>query len=80
MKRPFAFVVYVEHYGDEPWVSLYRTLDEAEAALRDLAAANVVQRPRDDEIVETLAECGERVRVFACTTELEPFTRTAKAA
>jgi hypothetical protein len=39
-----------------------------------------VQRPRDDEIVETLAECGERVRVFACTTELEPFTRTAKAA
>jgi hypothetical protein len=80
MKRPFAYVLYVEHGNAGREVFLYQTMDEAEEALRNFVAALVVGHCRDDEIVETLEECGEHARVFACTAELEPFVRGATAA
>jgi hypothetical protein len=83
MKTPFAFVLYIERDNDEHHlVSLWQTLDAAEEALRDYAASMFVGFC-DGEVVETLAEDGIRVRIFACTekrnmqtsTELQPFAR-----
>ncbi len=80
MKHPFAYVLFVGHAGAETEASLHRTLDEAEETLRALVAAAFVTPIRDDEIVEVLAEDGTHARIFACTSELEPFARSAKAA
>jgi hypothetical protein len=88
MKDPFAYVVYVDRGTEEHLVSLWQSLDEAEDALRDYARTIFVGPTDDDDIVEVLAEDGKHVRIFACTwkhkkwisTELEPFTGTAKAA
>jgi hypothetical protein len=85
MKTPFAYVLYIGH--DKAEVSLHRTLDEAEEALRDFAATIVVG-PADDDIPEVLAEDGVHVRLFALTmkrnkqssVDLRPFARSAKAA
>jgi hypothetical protein len=87
MKKPFAYVLHIERDSAEHLVSLYQSLDEAENALRAYAAT-IFAGPGDDEIVEMLAEDGLHVRIFACvmkrntqiSTELKPFTRTAKAA
>jgi hypothetical protein len=87
MNKPYAYVLYIDRGTEEHLVSLHQTLDGAEAALRAYAA-KIVIGPSDDDIVETLAEDGIHVRIFACTekrnmqisTELQPFARTAKAA
>ena len=87
MKEPFACVLHIEHDNAEHLVSLYRSLDEAEDALR-VFAATVFVGLGEDEIVESLAECGEHVRLYSCamkrgkqiSTEIQPFTRAAKAA
>jgi hypothetical protein len=76
MRRPFGYIIYLEHGN----AFFYRSLDEAEQALREFVATLVVGHCADDEIILTLEECGEHVRVFACTTELEPFARKATAA
>ena len=80
MKRPFAYVLYVVHDNAEHEVFLYQTLGEAEQAVRDLRATLTVGPCADDEIIDTLAECGESARIFVCTAELEPFARKAKVA
>jgi phosphopantothenate synthetase len=87
MKKPFAYALYMEHASGEASVAACATLEEIEEALRNAVASRWVGVV-DAEIVETLAEDGWRVRVFACTahrrgqvsTELQPFTRTAKVA
>jgi hypothetical protein len=84
---PFAFVLYMEHANGETCVGAGPTLEDIEEALRKAATSKWVGI-NDGEIVETLAEDGWRVRVFACTahrrgqlsTELVPFARTAKVA
>jgi hypothetical protein len=80
MKRPFAYVLYVVHENAETEVCIYETLGEAEQALRDFTATLVVGPCADDEVMDTLASCHESARIFACTAELEPFARAAKAA
>jgi hypothetical protein len=88
MKEPYAYLLYIDRGTEEPLVSLYRSLDEAEDALRAYVQTIFVGPQCDGEIVETLAEDGIRVRIFACTekrntqvsTELQPFARSAKAA
>ena len=87
MKEPFAYVLYIEHDTAEHFVSIHQSLNEAEEALRAFGAT-IVAGPCDEDLVETLAEYNEHARIYACTmkrnmqisTELEPFTRTAKAA
>jgi hypothetical protein len=94
MKKPFAHVLYIERSGEpEPWVSLYQTLPEAEAALRSYTAAIFVgglDGIPDDQIIETLAEHdASEVHIYAVTidrrnneqasAEVQPFAR-AKAA
>jgi hypothetical protein len=86
-KPPFAFVLYMEHPDFETSVGVCPTLEQIEEALRRHAASTWTGLV-DDEIVETLADHGWRVRVFACTaqrsgqlsTELVPFARKAAAA
>jgi hypothetical protein len=68
------------HENAETEVFIYETLSEAEQELRELRATLTVGPCADDEIIETLAYCHESARIFACTVELEPFARTAKAA
>jgi hypothetical protein len=80
MKRPYAYVLYVEHGNAGHEVFLYQTMEEAEEALRNLVRKLVVGHCRQDEIVLTLEECGVHVRIFACTAEFEPFVRGATAA
>jgi hypothetical protein len=80
MKEPFAYVLYVVHDNAKHEVFLYQTLGEAEQALRDFTKTLVVGSCADDEIIETLAECGERARIFVCTAELKPFARRARVA
>jgi hypothetical protein len=88
MKEPFAYVLYINRGNEEHLVSLYRSLDEAEDALRTYAKTVVVGGLSNDELVETLAEWDEHVHIFACamkrnaqiSTELKPFARTAKVA
>lgn len=86
--EPFAYVLYIDRgTGEEHLVSLYRSLDEAEDALRAFARTIVIG-PSDSEIVEVLAEDGLHVRIYAVTqkknaqvsTELVPFADTAEAA
>jgi hypothetical protein len=86
-KPPFAFVLVMEHPNAETTVAACATLEEIEEALRAATGARWVGLV-DDEIVETYAENGWRVRIFACTAhrkgqssiELVPFARTGKAA
>jgi hypothetical protein len=83
---PFGYVLFVEldRYGLQ--VTIWETLNEAEAALRDVAAS-IWPDLRDDEIVEVFAEAGGRVHLYACTVkrnvqssaELQPFTGAASA-
>ncbi len=88
MKTPYAYVLYIECDAEEHLVSLYRSLDEAEDALRDYTVTIFAGPQPDDDIIESLAEYGKHARIFACTlrrgkqvsTELNPFARTAKAA
>jgi hypothetical protein len=87
MKEPFAYVLYIERDTDEHLVSIHRSLDEAEDALRAFARTIVVA-PSDDDITEILAEYNLHARIYACamkrntqiSTELKPFTRAAKVA
>jgi phosphopantothenate synthetase len=86
-KSPFAYVLYMEHSDGETSIGVCGTLKDIEEALRNSAASRWAGLV-DAEIVETLAEDGWRIRVFACTThgrgqisaELTPFARTAKVA
>jgi hypothetical protein len=88
MKAPITYVLYIDRGPEEHLVSLWRTLDDAEDTLREYAGTIFVGVTDDDDIVETLAEDGKHVRIFACTmkhnrqisTELKPFTRAAKVA
>jgi hypothetical protein len=84
MKESFVYVLYIERDTEEHLVRLYRSLDEAEDALRAYSRTIVVG-PSDDDIVETLAEDGIYARIYACTTkrdgqvssEIIPFARKA---
>jgi hypothetical protein len=81
-KPPFAFVLYMEHPKLGTLVGVCATLEQVEEVLRR-GAASTWAGLVDDEIVETAAEHGWCVRVFACTewrsgqssTELMPFAR-----
>ena len=87
-KPPFGYALFIERDA-KPQVWIYQTLEEAETALRACAAGLWVRPSCDEEIIETFAEDGTRVHIFACTynartrkqtsVELKPFTR-AKAA
>jgi hypothetical protein len=87
MKEPFAYVLYIDRGAEEHLVSLYQSLDDAEAALRAYAQTIVIG-PSDSEIVEVLAEDGVRARIYACTqqrrgqssVELVPFADGTAAA
>jgi hypothetical protein len=85
MKEPFAYVLYLDRGPEEHLVSLHKSLDEAEEALRAFAQTIVVGLS-DNEIVEVLAEDGVHARIYACTlqrrntqssTEVQPFWRSA---
>jgi hypothetical protein len=80
MKEPFAYVLYIDRGTEEHLVSLHKSLDEAEDALRAYSRTIVVG-PNDNEIIEVLAEDGVHARIYACTlqrrgqssVELVPF-------
>ena len=85
MKTPFAYVVLIERGCDIEEISVHPNLEDAEDALHGYAANTFVGGDEypDHEIVETFAEDGARVRIFAfvmrrkvqTSFELEPFTR-----
>jgi hypothetical protein len=54
-----------------------QTMAEAKEEIRRYAASTFVASVRDEDILETLAEYGERVFVFECSSrvELTPFAR-----
>jgi len=88
MKEPFAYVLYIDRGTKEHLVSLYRSLDEAEQALRAYVKTIFIGGASDADIVETLAEDGISARIYACamkrntqtSEELVPFARTAMVA
>jgi hypothetical protein len=81
--KPFAYVLIAERRGDlEPQISLYQTLEAAEAALRAYAA-NLYVGLGDDEIVETLSADEHCAHIYAvrskrggqASVEVQPFAR-----
>ena len=78
---PFEYVLIVEHDhirgGGLILLSVHSDLDETEDALRAHAASIWVD-PSDDEIIETLTEEGQQVRIYACAWEhTKEATQTA---
>lgn len=86
MNDPFAFVLYIDRGRKEHLVSLHKSLDEAEDALRAYSRTIVVGA-NDNEIIEVLAEDGIHARIYACvqqrrgqnSIELVPFGEAAAA-
>jgi hypothetical protein len=61
-------VLVVEHHDDSDLdVSVHASESDAVAALRKYVAALVIGPPRDDELVDLLAEgCNRSPRLYAC--------------
>jgi hypothetical protein len=85
MKNRPVYVLLIEYSDDEPFVTLHQSLDDAEDALREIAARIWAGPQADEDMLEVFAKYGHRVRVFACTmkrnvqtsTEITPFARKA---
>jgi hypothetical protein len=75
-----GYVLFVEHEKFRPTISVHDTLSGAETVLRELASAFLSGHGEwtDQNLVERLAEYGDRVRVFKCSDtggndEVTPF-------
>ena len=75
-EAPYAYVLIIECDDDLIVLSIHPDLDEAEQRLRAHAKSTYVHPPDDDEIVQSLIDEGERVRIYQRAYDKKRKTET----
>jgi hypothetical protein len=85
--KPFAYVLLISSDSGGHLVQVYHDLNSAEQVLHDYSSSLFADLA-DDEVVQALAECGDRARIYAVTTacdgiqdsdEIVPFAQRQAA-
>ena len=78
-EAPYAYVLIIECDDDLIVLSIHPDLDEAEQRLRAHAKSTYVHPPDDDEIVQSLIDEGERVRIYQRAYDKKRKTETTSS-